>query len=66
MTFPDQVFEVSSIGKLYLKSLKMFAHHLEDLQGNEIGLEDLDINEKFFVVFPSGNGFTRTSAVRIT
>ncbi|MEZ4524378.1 MAG: hypothetical protein R2941_00455 [Desulfobacterales bacterium] len=61
----DQRFEVSSMGKLYRKSLAMFAHHLEDAQGNEIQLDDLEIHQPFFVIFPSGTGFTRTSAVRI-
>jgi hypothetical protein len=58
-------FEVSSIGKIYHKSLSNFAHHLEDEDGNEIGLKDLAVDQSFFVVFQSGNGLTRTSARRI-
>lgn len=61
----DRKFDVSSIGPLYRGSLALFAHHLEDGNGNEIQLDDLGVDESFFVIFPSGNGFTRTSAVRI-
>jgi hypothetical protein len=56
---------VASIGKLFRKSLELFAHHLEDEAGNEIGLDDLRVDQKFFVCFFSGTGLTRTSAVRI-
>jgi hypothetical protein len=61
----DQSFEVASIGKLFRKSLELFAHHLEDEAGNEIGLDDLRVDQKFVVYFTSGTGLTRTSAVRI-
>jgi hypothetical protein len=65
MTERDKIFDVSSIGKLYRKSLEMFAYRLEDENGNELRLDALKIEQKFFVVFPSGTGFTRTSAMRI-
>ena len=65
-TKKDQLFDVSSIGAIYRKTLTFFAHHLEDEDGNEIGPDDLEIGKPFFVIFPSGNGFTRTSAVRVT
>ncbi len=61
----DQLFEVASIGALHRKSLKMFAHHLEDTDGKKILLDDLGVDQPFFVVFQSGTGFTRTSAVRV-
>lgn len=61
----DQIFEVASMGKLYRKSLSMFAHHLEDKSGNTIEMEDLAVNQTFFVVFASGTCLTRTSAKRI-
>jgi hypothetical protein len=61
----DQVFEVSSIGKLYRKSLSLFAHHLEDENGKKINMKELAVNQKFFVVFVSGTSLTRTSAKRI-
>jgi hypothetical protein len=62
----DQIFEVASLGKLFRRSLELFAHHLEDEAGNEIQLDSLAIDQKFFVIFPSGTGLTRTSAVRNT
>ena len=62
----NQTFDVSSVGKLYWKSLAVFAHRLEDKDGREISLDDLDIDQTFFVIFPSGTGLTRTSAVRTT
>ena len=65
MTERDKIFDVSSMGKLFRKSLEMFAYRLEDENGNEIRLDTLSIEQKFFVVFPSGTGFTRTSGVRI-
>lgn len=61
----NQLFIVSSIGALRKKSLAMFAHRLEDDCGKELQLDELEIDQKFFVVFASGTGFTRTSAVRI-
>ncbi len=62
----DQLFDVSSIGSIRRKSLSMLAHRLEDAQGRELKLDDLEIDQSFFVVFPSGTGFTRTSATRIS
>ena len=62
----DQLFNVSSIGSIRRKSLSMLAHRLEDAQGRELKLDDLEIDQSFFVVFPSGTGFTRTSATRIS
>ena len=61
----EQLFNVSSIGALRQKSLAMLAHHLEDPLGNELQLDDLQIDQGFFVVFASGTGLTRTSAVRV-
>ncbi len=65
VTERDKLFDISSIGKLFWKSLEMFAYRLEDENGNELRLNALEIEQKFFVVFLSGTGFTRTSAVRI-
>lgn len=61
----NQRFEVSSMGTMHRTSLEMFAHHLEDDEGQKILLDDLAMDQTFFVVFESGTGFTRTSAVRI-
>ena len=61
----NQLFDVASIGKLYRKSLALFAHHLEDKRGNKIQLDDLDVDQVFFVIFQSGTGLTRTSAMRL-
>jgi hypothetical protein len=61
----DQVFEVSSVGRLYRKSLSLFAHHLEDENGKTISMDELSVNQKFFVLFVSGTSLTRTSAKRI-
>lgn len=61
----EQIFEVSGMGKMYRKSLLMFAHHLEDDNGRTIHPEDLAPGRRFFVIFPSGTGLTRTSAERI-
>lgn len=61
----DQQFDVPSVGKLYRKSMEMFAHHLEDQDGNKIQLGDVHIDQPFFVVFPGATGLTRTSATRI-
>jgi hypothetical protein len=65
MTERDELFDISSIGKLFRKSLEMFAYRLEDESGDELCLDALKVEQKFFVVFPSGTGFTRTSGVRI-
>lgn len=43
----------------------MFAHHLEDENGNEIQLDDVGVAQPFFVIFMGVTGFTRTSATRI-
>jgi len=61
----ERMFEVSSIGRMYWKSLILFRHHLEDADGNRLELEELEPNQPFCVVFKSGTGFTRTSAVRV-
>jgi hypothetical protein len=65
ITERDKIFDVSSIGKLFRKSLEMFAYRLEDENGNELCLDAVEIEQKFFVIFPSGTGLTRTSGVRI-
>ena len=61
----DQQFMVSSLGTLYRTSLEMFAHHLENKAGVTVKIDDLDVDQLFFVIFRSGTGYTRTSAVRI-
>ena len=61
----EQIFEVSSMGRMYRKSLLMFAHHLEDDSGRTVDVEGLVPGRKFFVCFYSGTGLTRTSAERI-
>lgn len=61
----DQVFDVSSVGKLYRESLLGFANHFEDEGGRTIHLEELDVNQRFYVFFASGTGLTKTSAMRI-
>ncbi len=61
----DRIFEVSSMGRLYRKSLNMFACYLEDNKGNKIHLDNLSVDQPFFVFFKSGTGITRTSAVRV-
>ena len=61
----DQRFMVSSLGTLYRTSLEMFAHHLEDEDGVRIMVDDLAVDQPFFVIFKSGTGYTRTSAVRV-
>ena len=61
----EQVFEVSSMGTMYRKSLLMFAHHLVDENGRTVSLEELAPGRRFFVFFRSGTGLTRTSAIRI-
>ncbi|MBI5589990.1 MAG: hypothetical protein HY881_05860 [Deltaproteobacteria bacterium] len=65
MTERDKIFDISSMGKLFRKSLEMFAYRLEDENGKELCLDALEIEQKFFVVFHSGTGLTRTSGVRI-
>jgi hypothetical protein len=61
----EQIFEVSSMGRMYRKSLLMFSHHLEDESGRTVDVEQLVPGRKFFVFFYSGTGLTRTSAERI-
>jgi hypothetical protein len=61
----DQRFMVSSLGTFYRASLEMFAHHLETVDGKKIKINELNIDQPFFVIFQSGTGFTRTSAVRL-
>lgn len=61
----DRIYEVSSVGRLYRKSLSIFADYLEDDKGNKIHLDKLGLDQPFFVFFQSGTGLTRTSAVRI-
>lgn len=61
----NQVFHVSSLGNLFRKSLEMFAYRLEDEICNVLSLDDIKIGQKFFIVFQSGTGLTKTSAVRL-
>ena len=61
----EQIFEVSSMGRMYRKSLLMFAHHLVDETGRAVSPEELSPGRRFFVFFQSGTGLTRTSAKRI-
>ncbi len=61
----DQKFNVSSIGMIYRKTLSLFAHHFEDEDGRPIRLRQLTLGQRFFVVFESGTGLTRASAIRV-
>lgn len=61
----DKVFHVSSLGNIFRKSLEMFAYRLEDETCNVLSLDDIKIEQKFFIVFQSGTGLTKTSAVRL-
>lgn len=65
MTKVYEAYEVSSMGKMYRKSIEMFAHHYETEDRIEIELDTIAVGDKFFVLFESGTGLTRTSAVRI-
>jgi len=61
----DRRFYLNSIGLLYKKSLAMFAEKLEDAHGNNLEVDHIQVNEKFFAYFASGTGMTRTSGERI-
>ncbi len=61
----DQRFQVSSMGEVYRKTMEIFAHHLEDGDGNEIALDDVQVDQSFFVVFAGVTGLMRTSARRV-
>lgn len=65
MTKIYEAYNVSSLGKMYRKSIEMFAHHYETEDRTEIALDDISIGKKFFILFESPTGLTRTSAVRI-
>jgi hypothetical protein len=58
-------YSISSIGLLYRKSLQLFAQELEDLAGHPLTLDQIQVGQRFMVVFASGTGRTRTSAIRI-
>lgn len=45
----DQQFMVSSLGTLCRISLEMFAHHLENKDGVTIQVDDLAVDQPFFV-----------------
>ncbi len=61
----ERQYEISSVGRLYWKSLELFATRLENLTGQELDQNNLQVDERFFVIFPSGTGMTRTSGVRV-
>ncbi len=61
----ERRYEISSVGLLYWKSLELFATRLESPEGQTVAQESLQIDDPFFVIFPSGTGFTRTSGVRV-
>ncbi|GAB6905845.1 hypothetical protein DESC_590100 [Desulfosarcina cetonica] len=63
--YRNQRFWVSSLGPLYRISLERFAHHLENTDGKPLRVDDLAVDQPFFVFFESGTGLTRTSATRI-
>lgn len=58
-------YAIASIGAIYRKSLELFAARLEDIDGNTITVDDIEVQQHFYVIFPSGTGSTRTSGVRI-
>ncbi len=58
-------FDISSVGTYQKISVEMFADKIMDKEGNEVNLDDLDLNETAYVEFTSGTGVTRTSVVRI-
>lgn len=58
-------YDIASIGVLYWKSLELFAIRLEDMKGRVLDQSELQVDERFWVIFPSGTGFTRTSGVRV-
>lgn len=63
--FMNRRYNIASIGAIYRKSLEMFASRLEDLDGNPIDLDAIDVHQRFYVIFPSGTGLTRTSGIRM-
>ncbi len=58
-------YDIASIGVLYWKSLTIFECRLEDDKGHAIEQSDIKIDEHFWVIFPSGTGYTRTTGVRV-
>ncbi len=61
----ERKYDIASVGVLYWKSLELFATRLEGMEGRVLDQSDLQVNERFWVIFPSGTGFTRTSGVRV-
>lgn len=58
-------YDIASIGVVYWKSLTIFECHLEDGDGNYLKQSDIELDEHFWVIFPNGTGYTRTSGVRV-
>ncbi len=58
-------FEVASVGKLFKKSLEMFADQLMDENGNEITADEMEVNDKAYALFWNGANTSRTSVTRI-
>lgn len=58
-------YEVSSVGKLFKKSLEMFADQLVDENGNKITADEMNVNDKAYAVFWNGANTSRTSVIRI-
>jgi len=61
----ERQYDIASVGRLYWKSLELFAIRLESQDGQMLSQENVEIAEKFIVIFPSGTGYTRTSGIRI-
>jgi len=61
----ERKYDIASIGILYWKSLSLFECRLEDCQGRLLHQADIKVDQPFWVIFPSGTGFTRTTGVRV-
>lgn len=65
MEMSERKYDIASVGVVYWKSLELFASRLENLEGEQIDQSALTVGQRFWVIFLSGNGFTRTSAKRV-
>lgn len=65
MDMSERKYDIASVGVVYWKSLELFATRLEDAKGEQVDQAALAVDQRFWVIFSSGNGFTRTSAVRV-
>ena len=61
----ERKYDIASVGIVYWKSLELFATRLEDGNGRTIEHEEVKVDDRFWVVFPSGTGYTRTSGKRV-